>query len=69
MWCHLKKTLGENLGADLTKYRGDFSFGAISEKSIVRQQAGRVRRAKNKPPEPSDLAGACPEGNFFESMT
>jgi len=31
--------------------------GAVSEKSIARQQPGRVRRAKNEPSAPSSLDG------------
>jgi hypothetical protein len=31
----------------------------VSEKSIPRQRAALVRRAKNEPSEPRDLAGAC----------
>jgi hypothetical protein len=37
----------------------------VSEKSITRQQRGRVRRAKNDASAPSSLDGAC-SGDKFE---
>lgn len=36
----------------------------MSEKSIPRQQAALVTRAKNEPSEPRDLAGARSGGKF-----
>ena len=39
----------------------------MSEKSITRQQAGRVRRAKTSRRNPADLAGACSGGKFVVS--
>ena len=36
---------------------GPRRVGAVSEKSITRQQLGRVRRAKNEPSAPSSLDG------------
>ena len=39
----------------------------MSEKSITRQQAGLVRRAKTSRRNPADLAGACSGGKFVVS--
>ena len=39
----------------------------MSEKSITRQQPGRVRRAKNDPSAPSSLDGACSGDKFAVS--
>ena len=39
----------------------------MSEKSIARQQPGRVRRAKNEPSAPSSLDGACSGDKFVVS--
>jgi hypothetical protein len=38
--------------------------GAVSEKSIMRRQAGLVRQAKTSLRTPADLAGACSRGKF-----
>jgi hypothetical protein len=43
------------------------AYGGVSEKSITRQQAGLVRRAKTCRRNPADLAGAS-GGKFVVSM-
>jgi hypothetical protein len=39
----------------------------VSQKSITRQQLGRVRRAKDEPSAPSSLDGACSGDKFVVS--
>ena len=39
----------------------------MSEKSITRQQAGLIRRAKTSRRNPAGLAGACSGGKFVSS--
>ena len=39
----------------------------MSEKSIPRQQLALVRRARNEPSEPCELAGACSGDKFVVS--
>jgi len=43
--------------------------GAVSERSITRQQAGLVRRAKTSRRNPAGLAGACSDGKFVVEST